>query len=73
MKKYKKIAGKFAKVSDNPIVIGTIGNVFAAQLPNDQIEYMKAFFGAAGRNHRIINDFLVSINRSMYNDFIIIE
>lgn len=73
MKKHKNIAGRFAKVSDNPIVIGTIGNVFAAQLPNDQIEYMKAFCGAAGRNHRIINDFLVSINRSMYNDFIIIE
>lgn len=73
MKKYKKIAGRFMKVSENPIVIGTIGNVIASRLPNDQIEYMKAFCGAAGKGHKIVNEFPVAINRSMYNDFIIVE
>ena len=73
MCKRVNVAGRFLKVSDNPIVIGTIGNVYASELPKEQLEYIKAFCGAAGKHHKIVDDFPVSINRSMYNEFIVIE
>jgi len=67
------IAGKFTKVSENPLVIGFIGDVTADKLSQEQIEYIKAFYNASGWQHRMTKDFKTKINQSLYNDFMIIE
>lgn len=73
MKKYMNVAGRFHKVSESPVVIGLIGNVAAKNLRNEQIEYIKGFYGVNGKPHEITDFYPVDINQSMYNDFIIIK
>ena len=66
-------AGRFHKVSENPLVIGFIGCVTTENLNSKQIEYIKLFYGASGKSHRMTKDFTVEVNRSLYNGFMIIE
>lgn len=72
MKTYKNIGCKFTKVSNNPVVIGFLGDVSARELPKEQIGYVKAFYGISGRKHKIVKSYPV-LNSSYYNDFMVIE
>lgn len=61
------------KVSENPLVIGLIGSLHAKDLTPAQMALIKGWYNASGKDHEIKKEFLVEINRSMYNDFIIIK
>ena len=52
MTRYKNLSGRFMKVSENPLVIGLIGNVKAAELPKEQIEYIKSWYQVSGKNRK---------------------
>lgn len=71
--KRMNIAGKFHKVSENPLVIGFIGNVNAEDLNAETIEYIKTFYDVRGKNHHMTKDFKVKINQSLYNSFMVID
>lgn len=68
-----RIAGRFMKVSENPLVIGLLGSLHARDLTPAQMAHIKAYYNASGKDHEIKKEFPVEINRSMYNDFIIIK
>ena len=68
-----RVAGRFIKVSENPLVIGLIGNLIEKELTKAQIEHIKTFYGASGKTHEIAKDYPITTNKSMYNAFIIIK
>lgn len=68
-----QVAGRFLTVSRSPLVIGCIGSLWADSLTEAQADYILAFCGASGHTFHIVRDYPVSINRSLYNDFIVVE
>lgn len=73
MKKNARIAGRFLKVGENPLVIGFIGNIRAENLSEENIEYLKGFYNAKGKQHRIIQDYPQSTYKSKCNNYMIFE
>ncbi len=67
------IAGKFHKVSENPLVIGLIGNVKIEDLNEGNIDHIKAFYGVSRKPHHMTKNFKVKVNQSLYNGFMVIE
>ena len=68
-----QVAGRFLTVSRSPLVIGCIGSLWADHLTEAQSAYILGFYGASGHTYHVTQDYPVSINRSMYNDFIVVE
>lgn len=67
------IMGRFQKVSENPLVIGLLGKVNKKGLSAGNIEYIKSFYNSSGKTHRFVKDYPVKINRSLYNEFMVVE
>lgn len=68
------ISGRFHLIErrDGLTVVGLLGYVWAHDLTPAQIDYIKGFYHVSGQPHRVTDDYPVSINRSMYNNFLII-
>lgn len=68
------INGRFTKVNDNPVVVGFIGNVRAENLTAEQVKHIKGFYNVnPDAAYRIIDNYPVKVNQSIYNNFIIFE
>lgn len=63
------IAGRFMIVSRSPVVVGFIGNIWPHDLSPAQLRYIKGFYQCVDYDHEILDNFPVSVNRSMYNGF----
>lgn len=68
------IAGRFHLIErrDGLTVVGLIGAARAELLTPDNIAHIKGFYHVSDQPHKIVDDYPVSINRSMYNNFLII-
>ena len=68
-----QISGRFHLIEKNEhhTVVGLLGSARAEDLTGENIKHIKGFyFSSHLENHRILDDFPVSINRSMFNNFI---
>lgn len=73
LREIKRIAGRFLRVSENPAVVGLIGNVCAEDLTENQINHIKGFCNIKSKEFIILNDYPVKLNRGIYNNFILFK
>lgn len=67
------ISGRFHLIEKNEhhTVVGLLGSARAEHLTGENIKHIKGFYDSSHlEKHRILDDFPVSINRSMFNNFI---
>ncbi|WP_295617360.1 hypothetical protein [uncultured Intestinimonas sp.] len=74
MKRTVDIAGRFtiADQTAEYLAVGFIGSAWADSLTPAQLDYVRGFYGVAGKQAEVWHSYPVKLNRNHYNDFLII-
>ncbi len=68
------IAGRFtiADLTPEYLAVGFIGSAWAASLTPAQLDHVRGFYGMTGKRVEVWPSYPVKLNRSYYNDFLIV-